>query len=263
MARPRYTQEALSVRVSAGQRPIEKRPPEPCAQVRILLGAGRTVNPNTITINLQPPGWSVTCANVQGFRILRPLAPQITAPSTQTCRPAPPADNGPRAVALTPGRCPGTNTTGLTRLFSPSTTALPFPGHGGANARPPSRRRPGDRSSDDKRSATGVTRSPVIDSAGPPRRGHGQPPSPRMHARTIGSFGAPLLILAGASRRAQNRYAAAPEHDQSRSIRTVQVPLLCVSGDVAYCRLASETLCYPNAPLPVGCRLTSRKPFVK
>src|SRR6266851_3675531 len=38
-APPMRPEEALRVRVSAGQRPIWKRPPEPCAQVRILLGA--------------------------------------------------------------------------------------------------------------------------------------------------------------------------------------------------------------------------------
>jgi hypothetical protein len=45
--------------------------------------------------------------------------PPITAPSTPNPQAPPLADNGPPAVALTPGRCPGTNTTGLTTPFSP------------------------------------------------------------------------------------------------------------------------------------------------
>jgi hypothetical protein len=72
-------------------------------------GAGRPVNSNTITIKLQQHGWSVTCANAQGFRSLRPAG----GPRSRRLAPKPAGQHHrlitargplplPQAVALAP-----------------------------------------------------------------------------------------------------------------------------------------------------------------
>jgi hypothetical protein len=92
--------------VSAGQGHTQQPSPEPCAQVRILLGALLGgINSNTLTILVRSGPEPVTCGNAEAFRILPPGRPRQRAAQRQTRCSAAFRDNGRKAVAVAKDRC--------------------------------------------------------------------------------------------------------------------------------------------------------------
>jgi hypothetical protein len=92
--------------IPAGGNDLGRRTPEPCAQVRILLGALLSVYfSNKTSADGRPGGKPLTCANADVINSPCPAGARDGVSGAQTCRPAPYSDNGCQAVAVTADRC--------------------------------------------------------------------------------------------------------------------------------------------------------------